>query len=197
MAGSAALLAGAIAPSAAAPTPSPDAPPGTAQGSTRTVTLITGDTVSLTPGADGKYAVDVRHGQGREGVNFVTTEQKGEVSVVPEDAIPLVQAGRLDPALFNVSQLVKQGYTDEKTGAIPLIATYRKGAETPDGTRRTLALPGIDGAALSAQKSTAATTFWADIVPAPGTDPTAKAGNSSATASTRSGWTPRSPRPST
>ncbi|MEU1028227.1 S8 family serine peptidase [Streptomyces mirabilis] len=175
MAGSAALLAGAIAPSAAAPTPSPDAPPGTAQGSTRTVTLITGDTISLTPGADGKYAVDVRHGQGREGVNFVTTEQKGEVSVVPEDAIPLVQAGRLDPALFNVSQLVKQGYTDEKTGAIPLIATYRKGAETPDGTRRTLALPGIDGAALSAQKSTAATTFWADIVPAPGTDPTAKA----------------------
>ncbi|MCX4457557.1 S8 family serine peptidase [Streptomyces sp. NBC_01728] len=175
VAGSAALLAGAVAPSAAAPTPSPDAPSGTAQGSTRTVTLITGDTVSLTAGPDGKSAVDARPGKGREGVNFVTTEQKGEVSVVPDDAIPLVQAGRLDPALFNVSQLVKQGYADEKTGAIPLIATYRKGTETPEGALRTRALPGIGGAALSAKKSTTATTFWADIAPAPDTPPTAKA----------------------
>ncbi|MFF1742815.1 S8 family serine peptidase, partial [Streptomyces mirabilis] len=41
--------------------------------------------------------------------------------------------------------------------------------------RRTRALPGIGGAALSARKSTASTTFWADIAPAPGTSPTAKA----------------------
>ncbi|MFF1746397.1 peptidase S8/S53 subtilisin kexin sedolisin, partial [Streptomyces mirabilis] len=136
MAGAAALLAGAVAPSAAAPTPSSNPSSGAAQGSTRTVTLITGDTVSLTGGADGKYTVDVRHGKGREGVNFVTTEQKGEVSVTPDDAIPLVQAGRLDPALFNISRLVEQGYADEKTGAIPLIATYEKGAETPEGARR-------------------------------------------------------------
>ncbi|MCT9111045.1 S8 family serine peptidase [Streptomyces mirabilis] len=175
MAGAAALLAGAVAPSAAAPTPSSNPSSGAAQGSTRTVTLITGDTVSLTGGADGKYAVDVRHGKGREGVNFVTTEQKGEVSVTPDDAIPLVRAGRLDPALFNISQLVEQGYADEKTGAIPLIATYEKGAETPEGARRTRALPGIGGAALSAQKSTASTTFWADIAPAPGTSPAAQA----------------------
>ncbi|QUW78975.1 S8 family serine peptidase [Streptomyces mirabilis] len=175
MAGAAALLAGAVAPSAAAPTPSSNPPRGAAQGSTRTVTLITGDTVSLTGDADGKYAVDARPGKGREGVNFVTTEQKGEVSVTPDDAIPLVQAGRLDPALFNISQLVEQGYADEKTGAIPLIATYAKGAETPEGARRTRALPGIGGAALSAKKSTASTTFWADIAPAPGTSPTAKA----------------------
>ncbi|MFJ8027072.1 S8 family serine peptidase [Streptomyces sp. NPDC096311] len=175
MAGAAALLAGAVAPSAAAPIPSAVAPPGPAQGSTRTVTLITGDTVSITEGQDGKQAVDVERGRGREAVDFVTTEQNGEVSVVPDDAIPLVQAGRLDPALFNISQLVKQGYADERTGVIPLIATYRKGAETPEGTRRTLALPGIDGAALSARKSTAATAFWADIAPAPGTEPTSKA----------------------
>ncbi|MFF7594202.1 S8 family serine peptidase [Streptomyces mirabilis] len=175
MAGAAALLAGAVAPSVAAPTPSSNPPRGAAQGSTRTVTLITGDTVSLTGGADGKYAVDARPGKGREGVNFVTTEQKGEVSVTPDDAIPLVQAGHLDPALFNISQLVEQGYADEKTGAIPLIATYAKGAEIPEGARRTRALPGIGGAALSAKKSTASTTFWADIAPAPGTSPTAKA----------------------
>ncbi|MET9035733.1 S8 family serine peptidase [Streptomyces mirabilis] len=172
MAGAAALLAGAVAPSAAAPTPSPDAPPGTAQGSTRTVTLITGDTVSLTAGPDGKYAVDIQRGKGREAATFLSSERDGEVSVLPADAIPLVKAGRLDPALFNVTQLVKQGYTDAKTGTTPVIATYRSGSATPAGARRTLKLPAIDGAALSAKKST---SFWADIAPALGTEPTTKA----------------------
>ncbi|WP_217566157.1 S8 family serine peptidase [Streptomyces sp. GbtcB7] len=172
MTGAAALLAGAVAPSAAAPAPSPDTPPGTAQGTTRTVTLITGDTVSLTAGPDGKYAVDIQRGKGREAATFLSSERDGEVSVLPADAIPLVKAGRLDPALFNVTQLVKQGYTDAKTGTTPVIATYKSGSATPDGARRTLKLPAIDGAALSAKKST---SFWADIAPALGTEPTTEA----------------------
>jgi subtilisin family serine protease len=172
MAGSAALLAGAVAPSAAAPAPSPNAPSGTAQGTIRTVTLITGDTVSLTAGPDGKSAVDIQRGKGREAATFLSTERNGEVSVLPTDAIPLLKAGRLDPALFNVTQLVKQGYADTKTGATPVIATYTKGGETPEGARRTRALPGIHGAALSAEKST---SFWADVAPALGTKPTTRA----------------------
>jgi hypothetical protein len=128
--------------------------------------------VSLTVGPEGRYAVEVGRGKGREAATFLSSERNGEVSVLPADAIPLLKAGRLDPALFNVTQLVKQGYTDAKTDATPLIATYTKGSSTPDGARRTLALPGIGGAALSAKKSTA---FWADIAPALGTEPTAKA----------------------
>ncbi|WP_427919477.1 S8 family serine peptidase [Streptomyces sp. cg40] len=173
VASAAGLLAGAITPATAAAgstvstdlTGSSTAPP-------QTVTLITGDTVTLTVGPDGKNAVDVRRGKGRESATFLSSEQNGEISVVPADAIPLIKAGRLDPALFNVTQLVKQGYTDARTGSTPVIATYSKGTETPEGTRRTLALPGIDGAALSARKSTA---FWSDIAPALGTAPTAKA----------------------
>ncbi|WP_369029482.1 S8 family peptidase [Streptomyces adonidis] len=180
VAGAAGLLAGAIAPATAGPrspvptfraTSTPDLTRSGAT-STQTVTLITGDTVSVTTGADGKNAVDVRRGQGREAATFLSSEKNGEVSVLPTDAIPLIQAGRLDPALFNVTQLVKQGYSDAKTGATPVIATYTKGSTTPDGARRTLALPGIDGAALSAKKSSA---FWTDIAPALGTEPTAKA----------------------
>ncbi|MER5795342.1 S8 family serine peptidase [Streptomyces sp. NPDC001980] len=177
VAGAAGLLAGAVTPATAAPGspvttpvtsltgPSTTAPP-------QTVTLITGDTVTLTVGPDGKNAVDVRRGKGREAATFLSSEKDGEISVLPADAIPLIKAGRLDPALFNVSQLVEQGYTDAKTGSTPVIATYGKGAETPEGARRTLALPGIDGAALSARKSTA---FWSDIAPPLGTAPTAKA----------------------
>ncbi|MGW0941118.1 S8 family peptidase [Streptomyces sp. NPDC002623] len=184
VAGAAGMVAGAIAPAAAGPgspatepgTTSPQSvtTPDTRQGatSTQTVTLITGDTVSLTTGADGKNAVDVRRGKGREAATFLSSEKNGEVSVLPTDAIPLIKAGRLDAALFNVTQLVSQGYSDAKTGATPVIATYSKGSATPEGARRTLALPGIDGAALSAKKSTA---FWADIAPVLGTEPTAKA----------------------
>ncbi|MCZ4507640.1 S8 family serine peptidase [Streptomyces sp. ActVer] len=183
VAGAAGLLAGAVTPATAGPgdpvtksdaTTRTGAGTGaeTRAGTTQTVTLITGDTVSLTAGPDGKHAVDVRRGKGREAATFLSTERDGEISVLPADALPLVQAGRLDPALFNITQLVKQGYTDSTTGTTPLIATYTKGSATPDGARRTLALPGIDGAALSARKSTA---FWADIAPALGTGPTTKA----------------------
>ncbi|MHA5050538.1 S8 family serine peptidase [Streptomyces sp. SD15] len=186
VAAAAGLLAGAVTPAAAGsaspatePGATPVQGPTTAQSVTtpgaispQTVTLITGDTVSLTVGPDGKSAVDVRRGKGREAATFLSSEKNGEVSVLPADAIPLIQAGRLDPALFNVTQLVKQGYTDTRTGTTPVIATYDKGSATPDGARRTLALPGIDGAALSAKKSTA---FWSDIAPALGTEPTAKA----------------------
>ncbi|MFI5678914.1 S8 family serine peptidase [Streptomyces cellulosae] len=180
VAGAAGLLAGAITPAVAgsgstvtAPDATP-APSGAATGSTntQTVTLITGDTVSLSVGPNGKYAVDVQRGKGREAATFVSSEKDGEVSVLPADAIPLLKAGRLDPDLFNVTQLVKQGYADSKTGTTPVIATYTKGSAIPDGARRTLTLPTIDGAALSARKSTA---FWADIAPALGTGPTTKA----------------------
>ncbi|MFE9648422.1 S8 family serine peptidase [Streptomyces sp. NPDC006365] len=180
VAGAAGLLTGAITPAAAGsglPVTAPDATPvqsgaKTGATNTQTVTLITGDTVSLSAGPDGKYAVDVQRGKGRESATFVSSEKDGEVSVLPADAIPLLKAGRLDPALFNVTQLVKQGYADSKTGATPVIATYEKGSATPDGARRMLELPTIDGAALSARKST---VFWADIAPALGTEPTAKA----------------------
>ncbi|QFR00932.1 S8 family serine peptidase [Streptomyces phaeolivaceus] len=173
VAGAAGLLAAAITPATADPTTAAGPEPvNSTAPTTRTVTLITGDTVSLTAGPDGKHAVDVRRGAGRESATFLSSERDGEVSVLPADAVPLVRAGRLDPALFNVTRLVQQGYGDDRTGATPLIATYAKGRTTPEGARRTLALPGIDGAALSAEKSTA---FWADIAPALGTEPTTKA----------------------
>ncbi|MGW4080524.1 S8 family peptidase [Streptomyces asiaticus] len=174
VAGAAGLLAGAVTPAAAGPA-SPLDQPGTTRAphaDTQTVTLITGDTVSVTTGPDGKSAVDIERGKGRAAATFLSSERDGEVSVLPADAIPLVKAGRLDPALFNVTQLVKQGYADSKTGTTPVIATYRSGSATPDGARRTLKLPAIDGAALSAKKST---SFWADIAPALGTEPTTKA----------------------
>lgn len=148
-------------PSQRGATGTPAAPVRTQQ---HTVTLITGDTVTVTTGADGRSAVDVDRGHGRESVDFVTNESDEEISVVPVDALKLLSAGKLDAGLFNITRLVKDGYDDRKTGSVPVIATYRaKGAHpTPDGARRTLALPSVGGAALSAKKTDAA-AFWADI----------------------------------
>ena len=128
------------------------------------VTLITGDTVTVTTGPDGKYAVEVERAPGRESAEFVTTQQNKEISVVPVDALRLMSKGRVDAGLFNITQLVKQGYDDRKTGSIPVIATYRTdGAHpAPEGARKTFALSSVDGAALSARKADAA-DFWADV----------------------------------
>ncbi|AQW49196.1 S8 family peptidase [Streptomyces violaceusniger] len=139
-----------------------EAPPVRTQ--QHTVTLITGDTVSVTTGADGKYAVEVKRGAGRESVEFVANQKGKEISVVPVDALRLLSANKLDASLFNITQLVKQGYDDKKTGSIPVIATYRAKAAhpAPEGARKTLSLPSVDGAAFSARKADAA-GFWADI----------------------------------
>ncbi|WP_413806307.1 S8 family serine peptidase [Streptomyces sp. OE57] len=161
--GVAGVLGTLAAPTASGqPSQSAKTPPAVTQ--QHTVTLITGDTVTLTAGADGQYAVEVERGTGRESVDFVTAQKDKEISVVPVDALRLLSANKLDADLFNITQLVKQGYDDKKTRSLPVITTYRtKGAHpTPEGAHRTLTLASVGGAALSADKADAA-DFWADI----------------------------------
>ncbi|WBB62447.1 S8 family serine peptidase [Streptomyces sp. WMMC500] len=152
------------APSAAAP-PSPLA----AQEPERTVsatsvTLITGDTVHLSRAPDGTESTVVAPGPGREDVTFVSrTDADGHRHVVPTDAGALVEAGRLDPRLFDVDQLVEFGYTDARRDTIPLIVSGSEGSPSaPRGAERTRTLPSIDGAALTADKDSAA-TFWKSL----------------------------------
>ncbi|MFF4291562.1 S8 family serine peptidase, partial [Streptomyces sp. NPDC001633] len=76
-------------------------------------------------------------------------------------------AGKVDQELFNVTGLVRQGYDDAHTSALPLIAVYGDAAArtvpaTPRGAKRGLVLDAIDGVALKADKKKAA-DFWADV----------------------------------
>jgi subtilisin family serine protease len=137
------------------------------------ITLITGDTVFMTTGADGRQAVDVKQGKGRESVNFLSKQDGQEVSVVPDDALPLINAGKLDAALFNITRLLQQGYGDQQTDSIPLIATYRTAAATraakaPEGAKQLLTLPAVHATALSERKASGS-RFWKDIAPTVGT----------------------------
>jgi hypothetical protein len=62
------------------------AAPATPSSAARTITLITGDAVSLAPAGDGRYAATVRPAPGRENISFRTTEAGNGLQVLPLDA---------------------------------------------------------------------------------------------------------------
>ncbi|MFE9493457.1 S8 family serine peptidase [Streptomyces collinus] len=123
-----------------------------------TVTLVTGDKVSVTDLGHGRRTVTVRRPAGATGAVRTQTSD-GDITVVPDEALPYLRAGTLDRRLFDVSGLIRQGLTDARSGALPLIVTYGRGARvtTPAGTERTRTLPSLRGAAVAAHRGRA---FW-------------------------------------
>ncbi|WP_433430148.1 S8 family serine peptidase [Nonomuraea sp. CA-141351] len=156
----------AATPAQAAPTPAPsikanqaDQPAAKAE-PPKTITLITGDKVTLRPLPSKQTQLDVKPGPGREKVTFVHRRAKDGLSIVPTDAMPLLAAGRLDPRLFNVTRLAALGYDDAASPSLPLILTYpdQAGAATlrAAGGRP---LPAINGVAQS-EPRTGSGTLW-------------------------------------
>jgi hypothetical protein len=92
------------------PPPSPD----------RTVTLLTGDQITVS--GSGGQRVSVRRGAGREKVGFLTRRDRGDLSVVPTDAVTPLAAGRVDPRMFDVTDLLRAGGAD-----LPLVVESRAG----------------------------------------------------------------------
>ncbi|ONI84768.1 hypothetical protein ALI22I_30195 [Saccharothrix sp. ALI-22-I] len=113
------------------------------------VTLLTGDRVTIRSGRP-----EVRPGPGREGVAFsLRTDVTGDLHVVPADAQTDLTAGRLDPRLFDVSALIRDGYDDTAGPVTPLIVTYDGPATGIAGTSDARALPSVNGYAMTADKS--------------------------------------------
>ncbi|WP_432171627.1 S8 family serine peptidase [Streptomyces sp. 1222.5] len=158
--GAALLSAGlvlAMLPKAAAAAGDMRAVPRTA-GAGRTVTLVTGDKVTVTDLGRGRRTVTVQRPRGATGA-VRTQESDGRLTVVPDEALPYLRAGTLDRRLFDVSGLIRQGLTDAGSDATPLIVTYGRSARTvaPAGTERVRSLPSLRGAAVEADKGR---TFW-------------------------------------
>ncbi|MEU6577442.1 S8 family serine peptidase [Streptomyces sp. NPDC046805] len=133
------------------------APAGPPTAST-TVTLVTGDKVTVTDLGHGKKTVAVRRPPGAGGAVRTQTSD-GEITVVPDEALPYLRAGTLDRRLFDVSGLIRQGFTDRKTDGLPLIVTYDQGIRpvAPPGAERTRSLASLRGAAVEARRGR---TFW-------------------------------------
>lgn len=136
----------------AAPASRPAAP------APRTVTLVTGDRVTVTDLGGGKRTVTVERPEGATGA-VRTRTAGGDLTVVTDEALPYLRAGRLDRRLFDVSGLLRQQPADTATGELPLIVTHGAGrrAAVPPGTRRTRPLTSVHGDAVRAGKSR---TFW-------------------------------------
>ncbi len=165
-------LIAAAAPVQASPTPAPtpktSASPQAGQaaakaGPPKTITLITGDKVTLRVLPGKQTQLDVEPGPGREKIKFVHRRAKEGLSIVPADAMPLLAEGRLDPRLFNVTRLAELGYDDAASPALPLIVTYS--GQTDAATLRAAGgrpLPAINGIARSEPRA-AAGTLWKSL----------------------------------
>ncbi|WP_350279882.1 S8 family serine peptidase [Kribbella sp. HUAS MG21] len=158
-----ALGAATVIPSAAAPPPSPN---GAAHISA--ITLITGDVVEVADAGGGKKAATVKPAPGRERVSFHTVEVDGGLRVLPSDAVPFVSAGVLDADLFDVDELIADGYDD--VASLPLIVKDTPGARSAQslaGTTTTRQLPSIGGRAVAAAKDQLP-ALWNALKPAAG-----------------------------
>ncbi|MEE6257224.1 S8 family peptidase [Plantactinospora sonchi] len=141
---------GAVVPEAvASPVPALRLAPASA-----TVTLLTGDTVTVS----GSRVVNVRAAKGREHLVFHSyTDERGDTNVVPEDAQALLEAGRLDPRLFNVTELVDSGFDDATAARLPLIVDYAGPTPRSAAARVSRVLPDVGVTAVSVERSAA---YW-------------------------------------
>ncbi|MEV4120866.1 S8 family serine peptidase [Micromonospora sp. NPDC049645] len=168
------LVAALLTPTAAHGAPPPTPPPttpvptGTADRTPVTVTLITGDRVTVTPGVHGATpTVDVKRAPGATGSVRISTEG-GDTYVYPAEAVPYLATGRLDKQLFDVTRLVAEGYGDAQTSELPLIVTRTTGSAklrtgtTLPGARTTLELPSVRGEAVRTRRSQSA-DFWSAL----------------------------------
>ncbi|MBP2706729.1 S8 family serine peptidase [Microbispora sp. RL4-1S] len=163
-----AALVAAATPAQAAPLPTPASPAGTQPGQAaakagppKTVTLITGDKVTLRPLPSGQTQLDIAPASGREKIDFIRRRSRDGLSVVPVDAMPLLAKGTLDPRLFDVTRLAELGYDDAASPALPLIVTYPAGTASlrVAGGRP---LPAINGIARSEPHADAG-TLWKSL----------------------------------
>ncbi|MDX2538175.1 S8 family serine peptidase [Streptomyces scabiei] len=131
-------LAGAVAVSVAVPGPvaqavAPEAASvGQRTQTATTVTLITGDRVTLRPRLGKKVpAVSVLPGKGRQDMGFrvVRALRAGtqHISVIPQDAERPLSSGKLDARLFDVTELIRIGRDDARSRSLPLIVMERAG----------------------------------------------------------------------
>jgi subtilisin family serine protease len=120
------------------------APAALAAGHTYTVTLLTGEVVTVHTRQSGCPTVTVRRGPAGGAVSQYCGPD-GHAHVVPVAARP--QLGTvLDPALFDVTALIADGLDDAHSSDTPLIVQY---ATTPKGT----AAPDALGAQLDGRRA--------------------------------------------
>ncbi|MEU8223638.1 S8 family serine peptidase [Kribbella sp. NPDC048915] len=165
------LIAGLAVPTTAGAEPPPPLPTtsNATAGTPLDVTLITGDKLTVAPGPGRSVSVQAVERAPQSTGPVKISVENGDTYVYPGSAMPYVATGQLDKQLFNVSELVAEGYDDTRRKDLPLVvaglpnvAAKSARREALPGTTTTLDLPSIDGAAVKAEKSEAA-SLWSAL----------------------------------
>ncbi|NUP03580.1 MAG: S8 family serine peptidase [Nonomuraea sp.] len=157
------------ASAAAPPPPAPVTLSGVGPGP-HVITLISGDKVTLSQSAGGRYEVKTEPATRRDGhrPRLITQTTPESVFVLPDDAMPAIQAGRLDRRLFDVKYLAENGYADDRTKQVPVIVQYpadreatalKRAADAIPASVPTHTLDSIHASAVSVTKAEAG-AFW-------------------------------------
>ncbi|WP_345656681.1 S8 family peptidase [Streptomyces siamensis] len=106
-----------------------------ASGQSVTVTLVTGDQVWVRNPKSPHPMVSVTPAAipGRSVFFTTSTGSGGHISVVPSDMMPLM-GSVLDPKLFDVTELISEGYDNAHGAALPLIVQHAAGVRGAAGT---------------------------------------------------------------
>jgi subtilisin family serine protease len=157
----AALAASVVASVAPGAVAQPETAAG--RGEPVSVTLVSGDRVELW-GTGPSAPLRVEPAPRGHSVPFEDYWHHGDRYVVPGDAALLVGSGLLDRELFNVTGLIRQGYDDAHTAAVPLLVEYadagaRARAAVPAGATVRRALPELNLTALDQNKDSV-TSFY-------------------------------------
>jgi len=136
----------------------------------RAVTLVTGDVVRVSTDADGRQSVTLAPNPDGSTPKAAISQSGGHLFVVPLQAFALLAAQRLDHRLFDVTQLLADGYDDAARSTLPVMVDYGRGASAAREARsaelraadRTVVVPSLGIAAFHAEKRSAR-AFWDDL----------------------------------
>ncbi|GAA2513581.1 serine protease [Winogradskya humida] len=156
LAGVTALAAALVVPAGPADATTPATAPASEPVGGYTVTLVTGDRVTV--GSRAATRAFVERGAGRGKVSFAQTVVGGHLMVIPSDAARLVQTQRVDRRLFDVTGLIEGGYDDRAHAGVPLIlgsetATNFSAVRKAVGSHATREMTSLRALAVSAPKS--------------------------------------------
>ncbi|WP_326565773.1 S8 family serine peptidase [Amycolatopsis rhabdoformis] len=131
---------------------------------THTVTLITGDVVTVNSDSS---TISVKGPDGGP-ADARILQSAGDVFVFPYSAASYVAKGTLDRRLFNVTDLIADGYDDAHRDSLPLIVSYTappaglRANVAPRGSALVRPLASVDGAAVT-ENHAQARDFWAGV----------------------------------
>src|SRR4051794_12508952 len=112
-----AVAAASLTASVVTASPATAAPAVRTPSAERSVTLITGDRVLISSSNNSNSLIP---GPGREHIGFSAYQAGGHTYVLPLDASALVDTGKLDIRLFDVTELLADGYDDASRTTLPL-----------------------------------------------------------------------------